>query len=329
MIPSIMTTAEIVIANNRFTAAFGPTWQSIPAIDEKYMTRSPYSFSKYMLGMHPNDYTIDRHRQYYDGSLNATDENITLYFDAYMPSRNASELPGKNSTLIRFHGGGLSAYDKGLSNMQKMNYYFASQGYVVFDIQYGLYSSQAVPTGNALTPAYVKGNFTIDDIMRHVGIFMQYLDTHSDVYGANLNSVFFSGGSAGGLLTCTTAYSLQHANYTFYNGLESSFDVKGIIPYYPWINVSGTGSIKGSYELLQPYRLVNNNSVPCLIYQGNMDTTVYPAVTQLLQDAYDTKGVPCATLPMFFAEHVSDMFFEGYFNQVFLYYMERFMYQYR
>ncbi|MHA1112197.1 MAG: alpha/beta hydrolase [Promethearchaeota archaeon] len=327
VIPSAMTSVEVVIANNRYTDAFGPSWQSIPAVDEKYMTRSPYSFARYMLGMHPDDYIVQRDVLYYDGYADPKDENITLYFDAYMPSRNAAELPGKNSTLIRFHGGGLSAYDKGLPNMQKMNYYFASQGYIVFDIQYGLYGDPSY--GSALTPANVKGNFTIDDIMRHVGIFMQYLDNNSAVYGANLNSVFFSGGSAGGLLTCTTAYTLQHANYTFYNGQESSFDVKGIIPFYPWVNVSGTGSIKGSYELLQPYRLADAGSVPCLIYQGNMDSTVDPEVTQLLQDAYDVGGAPCATLPMFFAEHVSDMFFEGYFNQVFLYYMERFMYQYR
>ncbi len=331
MIPAVMTPAEIVIANNRYTTAFTNSWQSIPYADKKYMTGSPFSFSRYMLGMHPDDYTVQRDILFYDGSLSneTIDENITLYFDAYMPSRDASELPGKNSTLIRFHGGGLTSYDKGLPNMQKMNYYFASQGYIVFDVQYGMYTSNPIPTDSFLTPAHVKGNFTIDDIMRHVGILCQYLVNNSDTYGADLNSVFLSGGSAGGLLTCTTAYTLAHANYTFYSGIESSIDVKGIIPFYPWVNVSGTGSIKGSPELLRPYNLVDTNSPPCLIFQGNIDHTVDPAVTQLLQDAYNISGVPCATLPMFFAGHVADMWFEGYYNQIFLYYMERFMYQYR
>ncbi|MBN2156612.1 MAG: hypothetical protein JW776_11260 [Candidatus Lokiarchaeota archaeon] len=329
LIPATMTTPEIVIANNRFTTAFGSSWQSIPSADEKYMTRTPYSFSKYLLGMHPNDYVVERDVLYYNGSLSGEpkDENITLYFDVYMPTRNTTLLPGKNSTLIRFHGGSLQWYDKGLPNMQKMNYYFASQGYVVFDVQYGLYSAEPIPTGNALTPSHVMGNFTIDDIMRHVGEFMQYL-LNNNSYGANLNSVFISGGSAGGLLTVTTGFTLVHANYTFYGGLESSFAVKGIIPFYPWVQ-GAVGEIAGSPELLEPFKLVDSTSPPCLIFQGNLDHEVEPEETQLLQDAYDSASRPCATLPFYFAVHVSDMFFEGYYNQIFLYYMERFMYLYQ
>jgi hypothetical protein len=328
-LPSAMALPDVIVANNRFTAAFGPSWQSIPAADQKYMTRTPFSFGKYALGMYPNDYTVERDVLYYNGSLSAEpkDENITLYFDAYMPSRNSTLLPGKNSTLIRFHGGSLQWYDKGLPDMQKMNYYFASQGYVVFDVQYGLYSPEPIPVGDALTPAHVMGNFTIDDIMRHVGIFMQYL-LNNNSYGANLNSVFVSGGSAGGLLTVTTGLTLTLANYTFYGGFESSFDVKGIIPFYPWVQ-GAVGEIAGSLELLTPYTLVNASSPPCLIYQGYLDHEVHPEETQLLQDAYNTAGVPCATIPFHFAVHSSDMVFEGSFNQIFLYYMERFIYQYR
>lgn len=328
VIPSVMTSVEVVIANNRYTTAFGPSWQSIPTADEKYMTRSPYSFARYMLGMHPNDYTIQRDVLFYDGYADPKDENITLYFDVYEPSGNRSILPGQNSTIIRFHGGGLQWYDKGLSNMQKMNYYFASQGYVVFDIQYGMYGDPA--EDRFLTPGHVLGNFTIDDIMRHIGIFVQYLVNNSATYGANINSVFLSGGSAGGLLTTTTALTLVNGSYGYlYGGDPTPIDVKGIIPFYPWVNVSGNDDIKGSPEMLRPYDLVDTNAPPCLIYQGTMDSTVDPAIPQLLQDAYDAVARPCATLPFFFAEHVSDMFFEGYFNQVFLYYMERFMYQYR
>ncbi len=329
ILPSVMTPAEIVIANNRYTAAFGTSWQSIPSADEKYMTRSPYSFSKYFLGMHPNDYIVERDVLFYNGSLSAEpkDENISLYFDVYMPTRNASELPGKNSTLIRFHGGSLQWYDKGLSDMQKMNYYFASQGYIVFDVQYGLYSPDPIPTGNALTPAHVMGNFTIDDIMRHVGIFMLFL-LNNNSYGANLHSIFVSGGSAGGLLTVTTGITLTLATFPFYGGNESSFDVKGIIPFYPWVQ-GAVGEISGSLELLTPYTMVDSSAPPCLIFQGNLDSEVYPEETQLLQNAYNTAARPCTTLPFYFAVHVADMFFEGGFNQIFLYYMERFMYQYR
>jgi hypothetical protein len=61
-----------------------------------------------------------------------------------MPLDRGEDLPGQNSTLIRIHGGGWVSGDKGGSNMVQMNKYFAAQGYIVFDIQYGLYDSPTV-----------------------------------------------------------------------------------------------------------------------------------------------------------------------------------------
>ena len=40
-----------------------------------------------------------------------------------------------------------------------------------------------------------------------------YLADHADEYGANLDSVFVSGGSAGGHLTCITALAIANGSF--------------------------------------------------------------------------------------------------------------------
>ena len=117
------------------------------------------------------------------------------------------------------------------------NKYFASQGYVVYDIQYGLYDEPGDGgLMGMLSPNEVLGNFNITDMVRHIGNFTQYISKSSNPYSAaelsgNLSSVFIHGGSAGGHLTCATALTIWSNNYTNYFG--SSLSIKGYIPVYP------------------------------------------------------------------------------------------------
>ena len=98
----------------------------------------------------------------------------------------------------------------------QMNKYFASQGYIVFDIQYGLHRPDRKE--DALTPINVLGDFNIDDMVRQIGEFTKYLEFNADKYNANLDSVFISGGSAGGHLSFFTN------RYFFYYVHYASFD---------------------------------------------------------------------------------------------------------
>lgn len=329
--PPVMTMAYTSEADSTFAAAFGTDWHSkINATTESFFLPTRFAWPGYFLGIPPKDCIVQQDVLFYDGNTGpAKDAGIKLYFDAYLPPNNGIGLPGANSTLIRIHGGGWVMGDKGLGDMMQMNEYFAAQGYCVFDIQYGLNnnSNDFLSELGKLMPTKVFGNFTVDDMVRHIGLFCQNLTANQAKYGANLSSVFISGGSAGGHLTCATALAIASKNYTDLFG--TGLTIKGYIPFYP---ANGMADFLGPSlpELVDPALLVNDSSPPCLDFQGTADGLVYPGISQNLKDHYTAhSNVRCAVLWMPLSGHAGDLYFSGYYNQFFLYYMERFMYLYR
>jgi len=321
MIPLFLTQNTINDIENSFSNTFGSNWRDeIPQEINQNFLDTPFSLSNYFLGIPPKDCKIEKNILFYD------DEGIKLYFDAYLPMNKGENLPGANSTIIRIHGGGWVSGDKGLMNMLQMNKYFAAQGYIVFDIQYGI-DENPLYALDPLTPNYKKGNFNIDDMIRHIGIFTNYLTDHAEDYGANLDSVFISGGSAGGHLTCAVALAIASGDYT--DTFSSNLSIKGLIPFYPANGQMGFFGVSGSDVFKNPEKLVEPNSPPCLIYQGTHDILNYFSISKNIRDSYYAKGNKnCAILWMPLGGHASDFYFTGYYNQIFLYYMERFLYHY-
>ena len=252
---------------------------------------------------------------------NAT-EGVSLYFDAYLPPNGGAGLPGKNSTLIRIHGGGWVLGGKGLGNMMQMNKYFAAQGYCVFDVQYGLQRTPISPFIGVVSPPNVFGDFTIDQMVRQIGNFTQYLAANNSLFNANLSSVFISGGSAGGQMTCATALAIWSGNYTHF--FNDSLVIKGYIPFYPANGMSTFLGVYGSPNLVDPSNLVNSSSPPCLIYQGTSDF-LWTATVALKNKYTAESNQKCAIFWNLLGGHGNDMYFSGYLNQPFVYYMERFM----
>jgi acetyl esterase/lipase len=318
-IPSTVKQARINF-DEAFNPVFGGSWEEeIPSYVEEYFLQKPYHLTQYFLGSKPKDCRIRTDELYFNGSESSyeVDKNILLHFDVYMPQYGGDGLPGENSILIRIHGGGWSFGDKGLTNMMQMNKYFASQGYVVFDIQYGLFDSKG---SNPFTPEYVKGDFTKEDLVRHIGNFTYFLEDHASEYNANIDSVFVSGGSAGGHLACALALGLESGLYTEY--FSSALNIRGLIPYYP------ANRMYDKLDVFQnPALMVENDSPPSLIFQGKQDGLVEPEVSEDLLNSYISKGnLKCAILYMPFAGHANDFYFTSNYNQIFLYFMERFMY---
>ncbi len=321
LMPLFFTNTTIKNAENTFSTAFGSNWRDqIPSGSNDYFLPTPFSLTSYFLGSRPKASIIETNTLFYN------DEGIKLYFDSYKALNGGESLPGENSVIIRIHGGSWVSGDKGMMNMMQMNKYFAAQGYIVFDIQYGL--DQNLLFGlDPLTPEYKKGNFDIDDMMRHIGVFTQYLVSHADEYGANLNSVFVSGGSAGGHLASAVALAIASGNYTEIFG--TGLTIKGLIPFYPANGQMVFFGISGSYEFTNPENLIGQNSPPCLIFQGTHDILNYFSISERIRNNYRAKGISeCAILWMPFGGHASDFYFTGYYNQIFLYFMERFMYLY-
>jgi acetyl esterase/lipase len=330
-VPLLSTPGFTQEADDAFSLVYDPMfsgdWKAEIAnagIDD-YLLRTPFSLPGYFLGPTNPECIVISDVLYFDGDISpyAVDDGVKLYFDAYLPPNSGIGLPGENSTLIRIHGGGWGAGDKNLGNMPSMNRYFAAQGYCVFDIQHGLTTSPESMKIPMITPPNVLGNFSLDDMMRHIGNFTTYLETHVDNFGANLDSTFISGGSAGGQLASATALSITNGAYS--DTFSSAITVKGLIPFYPANNVSMDFAQTSRPEWRNPEILVTPTSPPCLIYQGDQDFLIYRALS--FQETYVNLGNDrCCVLIFPYAGHASDLYFPGYYNQVFLFYMERFMY---
>jgi acetyl esterase/lipase len=310
-LPLALTLNRISDYENSYRLAFEIGRQEVK--NEK-----PFSLQDYFLNRLSGKYSVVEDIIYHEGA-EGIDNGIELRFDGYWPEdAQGVKLP----TLIRIHGGAWSIGDKGASNYAQMNKHFASLGYAVFDIQYGLNNGSKFVE---FAPAQekVEGPFTIDDMMRHIGIFTKHLADRSVELNADISQVFVSGGSAGGQLASALALGLASGKYS--KILDPRVNVIGLIPFYP---ANGLSQIGGTPELIDPIALVDQDSPPCLIYQGTHDGIVNPAIALNFYDAYLASGnIECCLLSMPLASHGSDIFFTGFYNQVFVHYMERFMNQ--
>ena len=110
---------------------------------------------------------------------------------------------------------------------------------------------------------------------------------------------------------------------------SADLTIKGLVPFYPANDLMNFFGIGGSDVFKNPEKLIEGDSPPCLIFQGTHDIINYFGICHEIQDTYFSKGNGnCAILWMPFGGHASDFYFTGYYNQIFLYYMERFMYLY-
>jgi acetyl esterase/lipase len=316
LLPFIIAGVTAFRAEINFSQTVGSNWQNkIPIEIDRQFLQSPFTSTSYFLGESPKECLIQQDVLYYQNN------SLSLYFDAYLPI-NRDHTPGQNSTLIRIHGGAWTSGDKGAFNNVQMNKYFAAQGYVVFDIQYGL---KGIPLSSSDTQI---GDYNIDDMLYHIGKFTAYLVNHSKEYGANINSVFISGGSSGGHLTCATALAITSGNYS--EIFNQEIKIKGYIPFYPANGAMSFFGIDGRPEFKNPQMLINKNSPPCLIFQGTHDILNYFGISLGFKDVYmKNSNINCTILWMPFGGHGSDFYFSGYYNQIFLYYMERFMFIYK
>ena len=323
-LPLMSVPVSVQTAETEFNVTYGENWRSdIPQSDKNYFLPSQFNLYNYFLGFPHKDCNVETDVLYYDA------DGIRLYFDVYYPKGVYSDLPGNGSVIIKIHGGGWTAGDKSLGNVLVLNKYLAAQGYVVFDIQYGLFdtgSSSYIPT-----PDYVKGNFTLHDMVYQIGNFTKLLETtYADTYSANLNFVFIMGGSAGGQLT--GVIGLGYNDPYFSGNFSNELNIKGIVPIYPpdfappYLLPGDPISNPLAFEKFTPSNLADASDPPALIFQGLRDDLVSLDNAERIKSSLNSEGVDCMVLTFPFAAHAGDLIVGNSYSQVWLYYLERFLY---
>ena len=322
--PFMSVPFSIQSAENEFSGVYGENWRcDIPQKVDNYFLPTQFNLYNYFLGFPHRDCNVETDVLYYDA------DGIKLYFDVYYPKGVYSDLPGNGSVIIKIHGGSWQYGDKSIGNVLVLNKYLASQGYVVFAIQYGLLdsgSSSIIPT-----PDNVKGNFTLHDMVYQIGNFTKLLETtYADTYNANLNSVFIMGLSAGGHLT--GVIGLGYNDPYFAGNFSNALNIKGIVPIYPpdfapsYLLPGDPISNPLAFEKFTPSNLADSNDPPAIIFQGLRDDLVTLDNAERIKSSLNNEGVDCTLLTFPFAAHASDLIVGNTYSQVWLYYLERFLY---
>jgi len=322
--PLMAVPVSIQTAENEFSGVYGENWRcDIPQNIDNYFLPTQFNLYNYFLGFPHRDCNVETDVLYYDA------DGVKLYFDVYYPKGEYSDLPGNGSVIIKIHGGGWQYGDKSIGNVLVLNKYLASQGYVVFAIQYGLLdsgSSSFIPT-----PDNVKGNFTLHDMVYQIGNFTKLLETtYADTYNANLDSVFIMGLSAGGHLT--GVIGLGYNDPYFAGNFSNALNIKGIVPIYPpdfspyYLLPGDPISNPLAFEKFTPSNLADSTDPPAIIFQGLRDDVVPLYNSERIKSSLNSEGVDCVLLTFPFAAHASDLIVGNSYSQVWLYYLERFLY---
>lgn len=256
------------------------------------MRNISYSIADEFIGIKTSGYEIKRDVEYYTWEMqngNTTTAEMTLRYDMYYPTDSYAH----KSVLVNFHGGG---GDKDTGNYAHRNKYFASIGYVVYDIQFGDSSEKNI--GNAII------QLNSNDFMKNIDEFFRFASTNNEV-NANFKSIFITGVSFGGGLT--SQYAQGYANCIEAIGGE----IKGIIPIYPAYMYND---------------MAVNKKIPCLMAMSMSDNIVNTKLINETELAYKKVNYPYfVSIKLSYAGHGCDNLMSGRSNQLITFYMERFM----
>ena len=227
----------------------------------------------------------------------------------------AADGPGGHPAIIVVHGGGWRS--GGRSDFPLWNAWFASKGYVVFDIDYRL---SPPPTWRE-APA-------------DVGCAVDWVKENAESYGVDPRRVVLMGRSAGAHLALLTAYAPG-------SGTEPGCDaryphdpgVAAVVAFYPptdLTRLSSRGYLPGldrflggtpkvvpeRYRLLSPVTRVDPRDPPTFLVHGGDDQIVPSRQSELLAARLREAGVPHHLVELPWANHTFDFRWGGWGSQV-------------
>ncbi|MHA1893939.1 MAG: alpha/beta hydrolase fold domain-containing protein [Candidatus Helarchaeota archaeon] len=238
-LPIISLPIYVYQAESQMVQTFGSNYTSL---NTQNMLQQPFSLWTAINGFPVKDseLNITLNVKYYNN------ENDSFYFDCYKPKGT-----GPFPVIIAIHGGAWVIGNKGVENNVPFSKYIASQGYVVFDINYGIFNiyeaaqklhmesvgellhsliGLAPGIGSRVLPAYNQ-SYTIPEQVENIGHFTHFLAENYSKFNADINNVFLLGRSAG-------AHMASVVGTGYYNGIfgttfNQTLNVKGIVLFYP------------------------------------------------------------------------------------------------
>ena len=324
----------IAEAESQMLSVYGTRYTDL---DTSGMRPVPYSVFDSLFGMSidKTEFSVEYDIPYLNNGQD------TFFFDWYCPAGE-----GPFPVIIAIHGGAWVLGNKGGMNIPLFNQYFASMGYTVFDIQYGLLDTSTLPGGSfgvfstfaSFVSFAYNGSYNIEDQIENVGNFTKMLELNSSRYKADMDNVFVVGRSAGGNLA--SLVTLGYKNPLFAGTFATNMTIRGGIWIYPVTNITrdetglfdpfveGDLPIEEQYKKLFAASLISNSTVvpPIMIVHGSKDGLAdYASQGVSFYRLANSLGHRCILITIPWAGHGFDYNFYGYGGQISTYYIERFM----
>lgn len=334
IIPYPAIPSGIAEAESQMLSVYGTRYTDL---DTTGMRAVPYSIFGSLFGMSIDEtqFSVQYDIPYLDNGQD------TFLFDWYCPVGN-----GPFPVIIAIHGGAWILGNKGGANIPLFNQYFASRGYAVFDIQYGLLDVSTLPGGSfgefstftSLISFPYNRSYNIQDQIENVGYFTKMLELNSSRYSADMDSIFVLGRSAGGNLASLVA--LGYNNPLFAGTFATNMTVRGGIWLYPVTNITRDENgffdpfVEGDLPLDEQYKklfaasLIVNSTVvpPIVIVHGSKDGLAdYESQGVSFYQLANSLGHRCILITIPWAGHGFDYNYYGYGGQISTYYIERFL----
>lgn len=195
----------------------------------------------------------------------------SLKLDVYLPdsdtfTENQTELAAQKerAAIILVHGGGFTSGDKADSGILKsLAYDYARMGYVVFHVNYRL--------GDEITKK------VMDNAIKDVSKAFSWIQSQSEEYGIDKDTIFVGGHSAGAVISVDMVYSNLFKYRINRNSVAGVIDLAGM-------RLQMGKAKKGNPE--------------CLIIHGTKDATDPFSESEMLKASLDKAKVTCELYPM-------------------------------
>jgi acetyl esterase/lipase len=235
----------------------------------------------------------------------------TLSLDIYRP-RIAPAVGNRYPAVIVIHGGSWRFDDKG-GVFIPHHRYLASQGYVVFDIQYRLSDEAAYPAA-------------VEDVQTAIQWVREYAPAHN----IDADKIALLGRSAGGHLALLAAYQSPVAE-----------QLAAVVAIYPptdmrmWyldeksdiVNFLGglQHQVPQNFRASSPTEYVRDGLPPTLLVHGYRDDLVLPSHSELLMSKLQATNTPIVALRPLWSRHGFDALTSGLGSQIIQYDIDRYL----
>ena len=332
-IPYTMIPYRASDADNQLFQTYGTAYTNLDTANMRPAVFSIYD-SFFGVPIDEGKFSVESNIRYLNNG------NDSFYFDWYKPLGE-----GPFPVIIAIHGGGWVIGDKAGGNMLLFNKYFASKGYVVFDLQYGVYNASDLTEmgdfskvfsviSSLITPNY-NLSYTIQQQLENIAYFTKVLEANRTKYYADLNQTFIVGRSAGGHIA--SIVTLGYKNPLFAGNFSSLMNITAGIWFYPPTNLTksaffdkllvGSLPLDFQYKKFSASFLIKNSTVvpPIMMVMGDKDGVVGYQTNLEFQASAKSLNKTCIFVTIPWGGHAFDLDFQTYGGQMSTYYIERFM----